>query len=221
MELKIGTKLVVFADSKEGDEAVEMKTSLEGIGEDGRFLISAPLHKAVLYPIHPGDIIHIKIYEKSAVLSFYAKAGKRVRQDGLDYLAIRMIGKISRIQRREDFRLHVMLDGILEYTDPEDEAEKNVRIHTVDVSGGGAALRSSVGFKQGDAVTVYLPLNAAGKKEPRKCEIRRCITSENASSENRYNIGVKFIFETRKQKEELVQYIFKMQREKSKGSKRR
>jgi len=221
MELKIGTKLLVFVDSEDGKETLEMKSTLEGAGEDGRYLITAPIYQMRLHPIPAGEMLNIKIYDRSAILSLHAKVVKRVKKENLHYVIIQQYGKITRIQRREDFRLEVMLDATLDYIDPEDETEKTLRVHTSDISGGGVSIRGAIEFKNGDNVTIHLPQHGKQDKVILPCVVRRCFPIESAVKAYRYNIGLQFVHETQRAKENMIQYVFQLQREQSKGGKHR
>lgn len=218
MEMTVGTKLQIVMETQKEEKTLHLTSQLETIGNSNVFLISAPIYKELVFPIPDGYDILVQFFDKSAIVSFEAKVLGRTKKDNLYFLLIRQTGEMRRIQRREDFRLDVTLPGQLEYI-PHGETQKTkMKVYTTDLSGGGASVRAGKSFEIGDNVTAYLPMDQSMQLSPVPCDVRRCIRLENVPPEARYNVGLRFLFEDNKRKEKLIQYIFKLEREKRKSS---
>ena len=218
MQLKSGEKLELLIGGGEGKEPVVMSSKLENIGKNERYLISVPYFNGRMCPLPDGQAFVVRIQEKSAILSFDAKILGRSYRSGSISLLIQQEGEMRRIQRREDFRMETMLDGIIEFTDPESGSPKKARMRTVDISAGGTSIRAAVEFNIGDKITAYLPLSGGQAKTPFPCIVRRCFKLEQAMAGYQYNIGLQFVFDSDKEKEEMVQMVFKLDRDRKKSA---
>ncbi|MCL1807315.1 MAG: flagellar brake protein [Oscillospiraceae bacterium] len=213
-EITAGIKLNVFVPSEsEPGGRVKLASSVEGFGDNKRFLITAPTQGTVRYPLSLQQEVHLECNLANAIIDFTGVVLQRIEKGSLAYILLEQTSEFKRTQRRQDFRLECMKDGKLEYTDPEDGLTKRIRIAVSDVSGGGTSIRGPVAFAIGTQAVIHIAFSDADDVHTYECEVRRCFEVQDSVAAMKYNIGLQFHFKSTREKEDLVARVFKMERD--------
>jgi c-di-GMP-binding flagellar brake protein YcgR len=183
--------------------------------ENGHFIIGAPVYKSGLYPISLGSVIFINYFKSRMRYDFQGIVRDRFKHDDLYYLTVERTTDILRTQRREDFRLDLMVDVTLSW----DEADENGFIREVevaglthDVSGGGAAVCVNTQLRDYERVRIKLLLPDLDESLCFDAETR-WVTRRDSDSEFRYLCGLKFLFDSKLEKSNLIKQIFRIQQQ--------
>lgn len=213
--IKPGTRLELQLDRKmETDPHFVLMSSFETDISDDLLLVASPFFKGHYYPIIKGEIIHITYFTEMGRFHFQGVYLEHRRQGNLHFMLIHRTSEITRIQRRDDFRLPVTLNGTVDFTVLEDDVTvcKREKILTVDISAGGTASQINTRLEQGQEVLLRLPLGVDGDVIPFHASV--CWIRDNPPGQAyRYCAGIRFLYEDPNMKERVVQHIFKLQQQ--------
>ena len=126
-----------------------------------------------------------------------------------EQLALRLTSGVMRAQRRGDIRLEILREvtGTIEGGDIE---FKGV---VMDISAGGMSMRTNTPLSRGDRLKIALPTSPGAPATTVECEVRWHIMLP-GDSLFAYQTGCLFKFPHRVDKERLLKYIFRVQRNK-------
>ena len=202
--------------SANGDK-ITLYSSFEAPVNDDVFLIAAPMLRSEVYPIGNGERVKIIYFDASASFESDAVVGERVRKDGLNYIQMICASGVIRKQRRSDFRISVLLDAEVLLCDPNNAlapvpgaVPKKGIIN--DVSAGGAAMYIDEDIPKGSIVLTTLPADVYGHPKEMLSEVQWVRLPDSPDAPMKFYMGVRFIFESDKDKEALVRYTIEQQR---------
>ena len=170
------------------------------------FFIGTPIIHSTLAPIPIGEVINITYSIKNTgVFIFQAKVVDRKTQDNMSYMKIEKIGDIYKTQRRNFFRLDVVLNVAISFTD-KNGSIKNIQAISKDLSGGGTRLISRESLVLNSIVKLIIdtkskPIMVEGK-------VIRCFPFIN----NDYDIGIIFDEIDEITSSKIVSFVFEHQR---------
>jgi len=201
----VGEKLEIELEQKYEMPRV-LKSQLLEIAQasESEYYVSIPMEKGKMMPISVGK--YIQVYyavESKGVFCFRAVVTGRAK-DPVLHLKIRQVGEMQKIQRRNFFRLDILLP--VEVFD----SEKNLISvgATKDISGGGARFTLPQRLEKGEEI--YMNVTIEGCKYLIKGSVLRSIgIYENATE---YEIAVKFTQMNEDDRNEIIKYLFKHQR---------
>ena len=202
-------KILVVGSSVEipvtiDNQAIILKSSVEGVGDNNRLVITAPLYKLNYYNVRAEDIIRLHIKTNTGVIEFKAKVLKRVKIRNLSTLVIEAISDPLLIQRREFFRLNILKDISLSHD------MRNFNILTKEISAGGL---SGIVIDIGDVAIgdkVDLVIDIGSEKLELTGKILYCKLCKD--SIRRYEYRIKFLDVSQASRRKLLNYIFSEQR---------
>ncbi|PNR97357.1 hypothetical protein X928_10035 [Petrotoga miotherma DSM 10691] len=179
--------------------------------------IGMPIFKGAYLKIFQGTNLKVRAYSSRAVYLFKSKVYSSGKEENIRYLIINIPETIVRIQRRQHARIPVSEEGTF-YLKEEQEnskSEENVqptkyRFITKDFSAGGLAMVTSKKLDIGQKITINLSLKNEIKLEDMESEVVRFIEK---TTSGEYIYGIKFLNLTREKEEELVRFVFKLERE--------
>lgn len=183
--------------------------------ENGNVHISLPIEKGHFIPLRAGTLIRINVTQSDGVYSFSEHILKRVMSP-YPHFVIKYPQKIQRIQRRNYVRL--MLNIPIEFK--LEEEESCYRGVSIDLSGGGVFLVTQKQLEIGQKLTVNFKLTNGLDCSNIKSIVKRerVIEGQNGGAVKR-NYGVEFVEINQKLREEIISYLFEMQRERRKNNK--
>jgi len=205
-------------------ERVELKSTIIGIdSEDNKFLIYNPIYKNRIYTLSRDKIYNFRyIDNKSGIYSFNGKILNRIKEKGLYILKVELIGELSKIQRREFFRIDIIKNIIIKEPFEEEYKESLKMIELIDkikfnekkyllkdISGGGFGFYSSDKFQIGKIIVSKLKLGTEDIEIMGK--VVRVIKMD---SENyKYLIGVQHLQLTTYKRNLIINFIYEKQRQ--------
>lgn len=183
--------------------------------ENGNVHISLPIEKGHFIPLRSGTLIRINVTQSDGVYSFSEHILKRVMSP-YPHFVIKYPQKIQRIQRRNYVRL--MLNIPVEFK--LEEEENKYRGVSIDLSGGGVFLITQKQLEIGQKLTIDLKLTNGLDCSNIKSIVKRerVIEGQNGGAVKR-NYGIEFVEINQKLREEIISYLFELQRERRKNNK--
>lgn len=212
MEKKI-TNLLSIGDNIEveiekGSSFLKMKSDVVKVINDNIIAISTPIYKGTICPVSIGRNITI-VFNKDNKGRFYfiGEVLDRKKKGNLTVLFVRKHSDIRYFQRRDFYRLSIVLNISLEII------ENGVTVRTVpaiskDISGGGLRLITKEKIEKHTAVKCSIHLGnevveAFGK-------IVRC--EPLPDSIIKYDVGISFTGIDEKNRSKVISFVFKSQR---------
>lgn len=206
----IGDKInIELIDNKTTSENKKLVSQIIDIIDDDSILIAIPIFQNVITPISVGEIIKISYSKKNlGVYGFKGKIVGRKNISDISHMKVERIGEIFRVQRREFYRLEVLLNTQIKTIDLQNRDEKIIFALTKDISGGGLRVISKDELKVGSFVQIKIEnnnqtINVQG-------EILRCVPYE--ESDYKFELGIIFKDIGEKVREQIVSFIFEHQR---------
>lgn len=202
---KIGDKIEIELEQQFGDPRVLKSQLLEVSDCKSMYYISLPTEKGRLIPISEGKKItlYYSVHSKGT-FSFQAVVEER-KKNPIPHMKVRQIDKTIKTQRRNYYRLHVLLP--VEVYDMERNPVANG--NTLDISGGGIRLFISKRLEEREEY--YFAITLDGKRFLSKgMVLRRSIPNYELPDE--YEAAIKFTMITEEDRNMIIKYIFKQQR---------
>ncbi|QIB26175.1 flagellar brake protein [Caloranaerobacter azorensis] len=204
----IGDKIEIKRVNIEADD--KYASQVLDIIDDDIYIISGPIQKSTLIPLHVGNLIEISYFrEDKGRFVFKAKIIEREYKD-VYKLKIERISCITKIQERNYYRLSVKLDVQKVYSLKIRDEEKEVieNCTAKDISGSGIRMFCNLKHSIGDLVKLQMPIGdfnitALGT-------VVRVQEIENGNF--KFSLGVKFTDIKDEDRERLIKYIFEQQR---------
>lgn len=187
------------------DQRVVLKSSIEGVGEDNKLIISAPLYKLNYYPIRTGDVFRLHIKLKTGIVELKSRVLKRVKIRSISTIVFEVISEPLFIQRREFFRLKILKDLTISYGDG-----SSIKLMTKEISAGGL---SGLVVDFGELLVgqkVVVTIDIGSQKINLLGEVLYCAPFKD--SIRRFEYRIKFIDVSEKTRRLLLNYIFSEQR---------
>lgn len=207
--IKAGDHIEVEVTKKDLSFLV-VKSTIANIHSDSTIVITNPIYKGKLYPIHIGEKVNIIFYKKNkGKYYFLGEVIKKENKKNLSLLYINKVGSIRKMQRREFFRLDIVLNVIVEINNSEDEI-KEISAISKDISGGGIRLICKEKLNLGCLLKCIIPLDDETIEV--RGEVIRCESESISDSIYRYDIGIKFIDIDENIRKKIISFIFDRQR---------
>lgn len=171
--------------------------------------IATPIINNHTVAISEHSMIKVIYYKKSSgVYSYPAKVIGRKTVNNISYLKIERTGDIVKTQRRNFFRLDVVLNAKIQVHDSHNNKDLTIDVLTKDISGGGTKIISKVKLAPG--TNVRLTIEAEGTSITAEGKIIRCIPC--IESDYPYELGILFEDIDEKIRTQIVSFIFEYQR---------
>lgn len=237
-EIKIGTRLE-FEMLNKNDEKVgnTFVSQLLEFQDDGSMVVSAPITESRVVYVPTGITVRLTfVHHLHGLLGFKALVRSKEHKGNIAVLIVEPDITLEKIQRREHFRLDVIIDALVwpameesETADSKrDGAEAGntqestasaadkaaeiapVKAYTRNLSGSGVCVVSDTYFAKNSEVTVELDLNSNIRFRA-KCVILRSQPIEVRKSKS-YELGMHFTEISPKNQDNLIKFIFEQQR---------
>ncbi|MCT4618633.1 MAG: PilZ domain-containing protein [Marinisporobacter sp.] len=207
---EIGMKISIDLENSKIIENKQLVSQVMDIIDNYSMFIAMPIYKNVVTPIPVGETIQITYSKKSlGVYAFKAKVIGRKKTSDISYMKVERIGDVFKVQRREFFRLDVVLNAKIRTIELDDN-EKVTLALTKDISGGGLRVISKEPLKVGSMIEVSIE----SEKETfvLKGKILRCMPYKDEGSRYDFDIGISLDEVPEKIREKIISFIFDYQR---------
>lgn len=215
LELPTGTRLSITLTPKSAEEgALVLASTFESENDRQQLVISAPIHKEGVFPMPLQERCTLSYADELAVYSFGCRIDERFEKDGLPYVALTVMSGLRRVQRRENFRLRMMLPCSVQRIPQGEDGQPEECVfpcQTIDLSGGGAAFYIKEQLTRGEKIefTVRIAEYGTLTVEATVCWARSHAAA--AGSLRAYSAGVLFTFASTRDRENLAKYVFRQQ----------
>lgn len=186
------------------------KTRVEGISSQS-ILIGIPIANGALLPIHQGDQIQVKYSVKkeyNQVITYsFTSFIRGWEKTPVPVMILDLPDKVDKAQRRSYLRLPVNL--ICYWSKPEEDDYQEAAI--IDLSGGGCQFKTAEPIEEG--AEIKLRLTVPNKPEIIvNSKIKRVSVREDKKN-NYFFCGVEFTQIRENQRDQIVKYLFDLQRD--------
>ncbi|TCO79927.1 flagellar brake protein [Marinisporobacter balticus] len=205
----VGMKIGIELEHPLMNKSTKFVSQVMDIIDEKAMFIATPIAKNVLVPIDIGKIIKISYFKKNlGTYGFNAEVVERKNVGDISYMRVKKIGEVFRIQRRNFFRLEVLLNGEVNVIESQNGNEKTISVLTKDISGGGVRVISKEALEVGSAVEIKI--ETKNKPIVVQGEVLRCVLYE----ESNYNFDIGIIFKDidKKEREQIIAFVFDYQR---------
>jgi len=205
--LKIGTLVEMEVINNVYDGELFL-TKISDIDESYETLdLNLPMENRQYVIARNGEQVKVSLKKDDGIYCFKAKIKYR-SLDPYAHIRVEFPKKLIKEQRRQFFRMPVNLMIAMKKED-EEKARQGV---SIDLSGGGFCLISRGVFEKNDIVTMDFDLTNGTRVE----EIRGIVKWRVNKSENQYEYGIEFLNLDNKLREQLISYLFELQRNRKK-----
>lgn len=183
-------------------------TKISDIDENYQTLdLNLPMENRQYVIARNGEQVKVSVKKDDGIYCFKAKIKYR-SLDPYAHIRVEFPKKLIKEQRREFFRMPVNLMVTLKK-----ENEENLKQGvSIDLSGGGFCLTSRALFEKDDIVIMNFNLTNGTSVE----ELRGLVKWRVNKSENQYEYGIEFLNLDNKLREQLISYLFELQRNRKK-----
>lgn len=211
----------------EHEDRVYVSQLLEFDEEDSELLyIAMPIYEGRLIPLEVGRKFELSFYAKKGMYTCNSEIIRRFKTRNVYVLVVRVTSELKKNQRRQFYRLDINIEVFYKIFTNEDEKyframrkisdemidrpfEKGM---TIDVSGGGIRFISKDNIALGSKMMVRLPLEL--DTEIKDCNVIAKVISSIPSrgKERLYENRVEFVQINDSDRETLIKFIFKVER---------
>lgn len=205
-ELEVGDKLSIEIREKDIVQNENSLLNSQLIDKDDNYIyITPPVYKGQKYLLRKNQSITIFFYRKKGVYQFECQVVNKL-QTNIVVFALKPIGNIKKIQRRNYYRLPLVSPAILR----KQENDKVIEITCImqDLSGGGVRLTCKEEFKGLENVTVDLYIDEEELISVEGQVVRIIRDSENST----YELGIRFNQIDETNADRIFAIIFEKQR---------
>jgi c-di-GMP-binding flagellar brake protein YcgR len=185
-------------------------SQVEAILEDNRMLIQAPTHMGAIVRLSVNEDCNLCFITGRGKILYNARVAENIVEDGLRYVALRLIGSGEKMQLRDFFRFNCSIPIYFYLLDEEGEpADPGPKSGTVrDIGGGGMRMLSKVFIEPKTMIRAMLQLNNEAILTFGHILFRDKL--ENAAAPYQYRI--KFAAMSKIDQDKIIQFIYNEQR---------
>jgi c-di-GMP-binding flagellar brake protein YcgR len=179
---------------------------------EGRLIIAWPTNAGIRLLVHRDQILDFHFLRDEVPHEFTGMVDE-THVDPLPQITIIMSSAISRVQRRQNFRIKTLIPieitGMIK--DPRDDstAVLNIKTVTSDLSASGMAIRHAKPIPEGTTLEIKLamPDNAPVIKLP--CQVMH--SEAPAENQNLYRTGLRYLAISESERARIVRYVYRTQ----------
>jgi len=138
---------------------ITVKTKLQDILDDRRFLVFHPTVKGVPISLTRGDLAKVCFYRPNGVFSFEASVADWYVKNDIQLCEWKAVTEVTKFQRRRSYRLPIVLNVTLKpLSGNDEERSKTYRAKTIDISEDGMLLSCFHSFPPGTPISAEVKL---------------------------------------------------------------
>lgn len=197
-------QVVKLLKNRNDGEQNEYISKVLGIEKDDYYILENPTKntKAVLF-LEGSKMTMSYLVENKNMNSFEVELISKFKDENIPLLKFKRISDISKIQRRNYYRLDISMYVILRKEDDILFEETN----TLNLSGGGMKIITKQKFEVGDTVLIDFKMGDIENN------LRGKIVKIDKAEGNSNHISVEFLRLKESKRNEIIRFIFKKQRE--------
>lgn len=208
---------------------------LVNIEDEETIHITAPIIQNKLVLLHTGREYHLTFYTETGLFQCKCTSISHYKDNKTVVLKIKLTSKIVKLQRRQYYRLECIHDIKYRFlTEDDDGVPKNndkieqnnekvehnwIKGAIIDISGGGARLNSAIRHQMGDKIRIKLELVIGSKLRVMELDAEVLASGRVENRSDLYEHRVQFSNISKKDREDLIRYIFEQDRLRRKNEK--
>ena len=207
---EVGTKLEIeLLETLNVNKKEKLISQVIDTISENCLLVGIPISKGTIRPISIRDEIKL-IYTKKGMASygFKVRVTDRGKKGNIPYLKVVKISEIEKVQRRDYYRLDMVLNVEIHINNDRGEVIKVIEGLSKDISGGGIRVLCKEPIDKGTIIELVIK----NENEPIKviANVLRCSLYEEVYSQ--YEIGLAYKDISINNREKIVKFIFDAQR---------
>ena len=233
--LKLGTAVELVKNnlSLDDPEALEgkMACSIHEIVDGNHIMLTNPLRRATLVPLHSGERYNAFFFSNSKIYNAPLRVVKNHTEGNFRIVEAELTGQLLKYERREFFRLDTTIDVRYLILTKDNAADFKVATAngtllqmdgfengvTVDISGGGMRFTSGKQMAPGSMVITHMVAPAPTGEKKNYIFLGKVIRSERfRDTRDRYEHRMQFVDMKQEAREEFVRFIFECERDRLK-----
>jgi len=233
--LKLGAavELVKHNLSLDDPEALDgkMACSIHELLSGNRIMLTNPLRRATLVPLHSGERYNAFFFIGSKIYNAPISVVKNHTDGNFRIVEVQMTGQLLKYERREFFRLDAEIDvRYLVLTADNAAAFKEATANgtllqmpgfengiTLDISGGGMRFTSGKQMNAGSMVITHMVADTPSGEKKNYVFLGKVIRSERyKDNRDRFEHRMQFVDMKREARDEFVRFIFECERKRLK-----
>ena len=233
LKLGLAVELVKNNLSLDDSEALEgkMACSIHEIKDGNHILITNPLRRATLVPLHSGERYNAYFFSGNKIYNAPIRVVKNITEGNFRIVEVELTGQLLKYERREFFRLDATIDvRYLVLTADNAAAFKEATTNgtllqmegfedgiTVDISGGGMRFTSGKQVQKNSMVITHMVAGSPSGEKKNYIFLGKVIKSEKYKDQrDRFEHRMQFVDMKQDAREEFVRFIFECERDRLK-----
>jgi c-di-GMP-binding flagellar brake protein YcgR len=191
----------------EGQYKGNYYSRIEDLVGDETIIVALPPVDNAAVMVHVGDIINVFYWDSMAQYAFEAKVINR--QDGVTpTITLEKHSEVQRMQRRSYFRIQTGLRVVFSVERDDDDESAEPQYYeglTLNISGGGMLLSTSVKLEMGDTLLIKLYLS----EQEYMVATGRVERLEYLASKDLYRAGIIYVAIHENDRDKIIAFVFK------------
>lgn len=200
--LAIGDRLDIYINEE------LYKSQIEDIVSDDILIISHPMKKMSYIRIAVNDEMQLLCNKDSGVLGFTGILVQKVSEDNFHQLMVKITSSLSKVQRRDFFRLPISLKIGIILSDFYDETREVIYTVTKDISAGGVCVWFNKHISLGTKLFCKIKIDNGDDVVLKATVVRVDVVSE---PQGRYSLGIRFNNYDEKIRQRIIRFLFDSQ----------
>ncbi len=161
-----GKRMTIAVPPKRGvREELLLHTSFREFDPNGRLVVSDPTYLGEPFTAPLGEVMAVTYTDVKETYVFSCRLIRYFNSGRYQFAVLEPVGGVSKIERRDNFRLPVSLPCSIKRREENGPEEISYAADMVDISVGGAKIQLPVLLEQGEEVRCCVTLGEFGQKD--------------------------------------------------------
>ncbi|MDD5017609.1 MAG: PilZ domain-containing protein [Eubacteriales bacterium] len=184
-----------------------VRTKLQDVPEGNQLVVLQPTVKGIPVRAEEDTLFEFAFYRPTGLYTFLARMKESFKEDGIMLCRFVAVSDVRKIQRRQCYRLPIVLNAAIRETDDEG-AEKQYKGKTINLSEKSVQLSCFTRFSEGTHVDVAICLSET-ETMTLQAKVLKC--RKPAKKTEPYDILLLFQNYTEKDRTHISRYVLKQQ----------
>ena len=210
--VNLGEKIEIVTGFNSDNERVYF-SMIQDIISEHIFLITLPMSEGESAFLHLGEEIRVCYFRPHGQYWFQAKVIDRYKQDNIYSFKIQKISEVTRLQRRNYFRLQKTIPVKVDIFSLNDKETINTLYgYTLDIGGGGLAIVLDSSISRNTKVKCTFTLDSSSNIGTIQTKGKVIRSNPSQNMEDKFEVGICFEDISDQLRDEIIKFIFEEQR---------
>lgn len=206
--IDIGEKLEIIV-KRDSQEDIKGYSMLQDITSTGELVVTQPMRDGIPIELRPSDSIKVLFFREEGCFAFDCQLADRFKIENADLFSIRQISPIEKIQRRQFYRLKIVLPVEIKILDDKEDSPI-LKGYSIDISGNGLRLNIDQKLDVNSMIKCNIKLSSNESVSVKGRVVRASLDNKFAY---KYDIGISFVDIPSATQDRIVKFVFEKQRE--------